>query len=232
MDELHVENLAEVTLVTIRRPVLHTKVLAALERVVEELAANRRPLVLASQHPRIFLAGAHLAEIAALDAGSSAAYARAGRRVLARLAAHPGPTVAAVDGACSGGGWDLAQACDRVVAGPGARFSHPGVRRGLVTGWGGTWTLPAALGAAAARGAILTGRELDSSNLDSSGWVLVVSAEAVSAAAAEAVRLAGLHPGRLTAWRLLHAGGFVDRFRGVVVHTGGTHDPSSGREPS
>ncbi len=232
MDELGVERRGDATLVTFRRPVLHTAVLAALERVVEALAAHPGPLILASEHPRIFLAGAHLAEIAALDAGSSAAYARTGRQVLARLAAHPGPTVAAVDGACSGGGWDLVQACDRVVAGPRARFAHPGVRRGLVTGWGGTWSLPAALGAAAARGAILTGCELDADDLETSGWVRIATTEVASAAAAEAARLAALHPSRLVAWRSLNSGRFVDRFRAFVVHTVGPYDPSSGREPS
>ncbi len=232
MDELRVEHVSGATLITFRRPVLHTSVLAALEQVLEAVAAEANPVVLASEHPRIFLAGAHLAEIADLDAGSSSAYARTGRRVLARLAGYPGPTVAAVDGACTGGGWDLAQACDRVVAGGRARFSHPGVRRGLVTGWGGTWTLPAALGSAAARGAILTGRELGPDDLAASGWMSVAPGDVVSAAAVEAARLGTLHPTRLMAWRLLNSGRFVDRFRAVVVHTMGSYDPSSGREPS
>jgi len=232
MTELHLERFGRVAVATFRRPVLHSSVLLALEHALDALAREGGPLVLASDHPRIFLAGAHLAEIAALDADASALYARTGRRVLARLAAHPGPTVAAVDGACSGGGWDLALTCDRVVAGERARFAHPGVRRGLVTGWGGTWTLPHALGAVTARGAVLGGRELGPDELAGSGWVLAAAGDVVAAALAEAERLAALHPDRLAVWRSLRTGRFVDRFRAVVVHTTGRYDPSSGREPS
>ena len=108
------------------------------------------PLVLRSAHPTIYLAGADLAEIAALDGPSCADYARRGRVVLERLALYPAPTVAAVHGSCSGGGFDLGLACDWIVAGGAAAFSHPGVRRGLVTGWGGTVRLPVAIGRTAA----------------------------------------------------------------------------------
>jgi enoyl-CoA hydratase/carnithine racemase len=43
---------------------------------------------------------------------------------------------------CTGGGFDLALACDRIVAADTATFSHPGVRRGLVTGWGARSACP------------------------------------------------------------------------------------------
>ena len=83
--------------VAFAEPVLSEAVLAELEACLDSLerGGGRTPAVLRSTHPTIFLAGAHLAEIAALDAARCTAYARRGRAVLDRLASHPAPTVAA-----------------------------------------------------------------------------------------------------------------------------------------
>jgi hypothetical protein len=109
-------------------PILSEGVLDELYSTLESLAAESGggPLVLCSAHPSVFLAGAHLAEIAVLDAESSAPYARRGRRVIERLEDYPAPTVAAINGSCSGGGFDLALACDALITGPNL---HLEVRR-------------------------------------------------------------------------------------------------------
>ena len=74
-----------VTAITFNRPILTRAVLTELGRVLTVLAARDRPspIVLASAHPTIFLAGAHLAEIAELDGHSCISYARLGRSVVA-----------------------------------------------------------------------------------------------------------------------------------------------------
>ena len=106
------------TTVVLESPVLARRVLSEIAANLDELGAetNPNPLVLASAHPTIFLAGAHLGEIAALDRRSCAAYARLGRSVADRLASFPAAVVAAVQGSCSGGGFDLVMACDTVIA--------------------------------------------------------------------------------------------------------------------
>ena len=96
------------------------------EALVEEDPVS--PVVLRSAHPSVFLAGAHLAEIAALDAASCKPYADRGRRVVEHIENHPAPAVAAVNGSCSGGGFDLVLACDTIVAGAGASFQHSAAR--------------------------------------------------------------------------------------------------------
>ena len=129
-----------VATVLLGSPILARRVLVAINEIFDALSLEPSPppVVLASAHPTIFLAGAHLAEIEALDQYSCVGYAELGRSVARRLASHPNAVVAAVHGSCSGGGFDFVMACDWVIASPTATFSHPGVRRGLVTGWGGT----------------------------------------------------------------------------------------------
>jgi len=58
----------------------------------------------------------------------------------------PVPTVARVDGVAVGAGWNLALACDLVVATPRSRFSQIFARRGLSLDAGGSWLLPRLVG--------------------------------------------------------------------------------------
>jgi enoyl-CoA hydratase/carnithine racemase len=201
-------------------PILTIRVLDALASALRSLASDDdpRPLVLRSDHPTVFLAGADLREIAALDSASCVGYAERGRAVVDLLEGHPAPTVAAADGSCSGGGFDLVMACDAVVASPRATFDHPGARRGLVTGWSGTVSAPAVFGDGTARALLVAGRRLDSEAALAHGLVGRVSADPVRDAIEMALELAHLHPSRRRLWRLLKGGRFVDRFRASVIH--------------
>jgi enoyl-CoA hydratase/carnithine racemase len=201
-------------------PILSVRVLHDLAGTLDKGSAisEPQPLVISSRHPRIFLAGAHLQEIAALDARSSLAYANLGRQVLARLERYPAPVVAAVHGPCTGGGFDMAMCCDAIVAGPRASFSHPGVHRGLVTGWRGTVLLPHTVGTSHARRMVLEGSEASAAEMGELAGIC--SAEDLVAAAVTKARCLGsLHPARLKLWRILRESyRFVDRFRAVMVH--------------
>ncbi len=219
-----------VRIVALPSPILAVEVLRGLADLLRAAAGEPGALVVRSTHAEVFLAGAHLAEIAALSAASSGPYARLGREVLELLQRHPGPVVAAVQGACLGGGVDLVLACDTVIAGPAARFGHPGVRRGLVTGWGGTARWPEVLGGGRARLAFLTGASVPADDAFRAGWVSGVADDPLAAASAEARRLTALHPSRLSAWRRLRAGRFIDRFRGLVVHNSRKSRDFSARE--
>ena len=211
-------------------PLLSLEALAVLRETLAGLAPDAAPLVLESAHPTIFLAGAHLAEIAALDHRTAAGYAAAGRETLRALERHPAPVVAAVGGACSGGGFDLVLACDAVAASPGATFAHPGVRRGLVTGWSGTTRLPHLLGRPATRRLLMDGAVLDARSALEAGLVALVDRDPVRAAAREALRLARLDPRRLSLWRTLRNARFIDRFQACVVHNWWRQHPSRNGE--
>jgi len=205
--------------VSLTSPILSREVLTdfrdALDRLARENAHS--PVVITSDHPTIFLAGAHLGEIAELNSRSCVAYARLGRSVAHRLETHPAPVIASVHGSCSGGGFDLVMACDVVIASPAASFAHPGVRRGLVTGWGGTFRLSGPLSPGSMRQTLLEGATLNAEWMKELGVIREIVDDPLAEAHATARELVRIHPSRLGDWRRLRGPSFVDRFRAFVV---------------
>jgi len=123
-----------------RRGVLDEAALASLRQVLAELGADAslRLAVLEGAREDLFAAGADLETVAALTPGAALAFAELGREAIAAWESLEATTVAVVRGACFGGALDLVLASDLIVAFPAARFAHPGVRRGILTGWAGT----------------------------------------------------------------------------------------------
>ena len=77
------------------------------------------------------------------------------------VGAPPGkPIIAAVEGPALGGGFEIALACDLIVAGQSATFGLPEVKRGLVASGGGMLRLPRRIPRNVATEAVLTGRSL------------------------------------------------------------------------
>jgi len=73
----------------------------------------------------------------------------------------PFVTIAAVHGICFGGGFELALACDIIVADKMARFAFPELRLGLIPGFGGIPRLKRDVGNAFVRDLLLTGRSIN-----------------------------------------------------------------------
>jgi E-phenylitaconyl-CoA hydratase len=70
------------------------------------------------------------------------------------------PMIAAINGACLGGGLEIALACDLRIASENATFGLPEVTLGLIPGWGGTQRLPRVVPLANAAELLLTGRPI------------------------------------------------------------------------
>jgi len=104
-----------------------------LAEVAALVPADARVVLVASDVPGIFSAGADLADLARLsrDAPARAAFRTAMRAGIDAVAAFPMPVVAAVEGGCHGAAVALALACDLIVAAPDARFAIPPARLGI-----------------------------------------------------------------------------------------------------
>jgi 3-hydroxyacyl-CoA dehydrogenase/enoyl-CoA hydratase/3-hydroxybutyryl-CoA epimerase/3-hydroxyacyl-CoA dehydrogenase/enoyl-CoA hydratase/3-hydroxybutyryl-CoA epimerase/enoyl-CoA isomerase len=157
-----------IALVTFDQPgsranTLNQAVQTELEALLAQLSARTdlRGLVLRSGKPGMFIAGADLRELG--SAGQDAALIRRvvqrGLDIIARFEMLPYPTVAAIDGACMGGGLEIALGFDYRIAGghPKTEIGLPEVKVGLIPGWGGTQRLPRLIGPALAAELICAG---------------------------------------------------------------------------
>jgi enoyl-CoA hydratase/carnithine racemase len=81
------------------------------------------------------------------------------------------PLIAAVNGVAAGGGFEIALACDLIIAAEHARFALPEPRVGLVAGAGGMHRLPQQLPLKVAMGLLLTGKWLSAQDAARFGLV-------------------------------------------------------------
>lgn len=120
---------------------------------------------------RAFVAGADIAELAALSPPEGLALSRRGQEVFARFEASPKPVLAAVNGFALGGGCELAMACHVRIASDTARFGQPEVKLGLIPGYGGTARLPRLVGPGHAAQLLMTGEIIDAAEAARIGLV-------------------------------------------------------------
>jgi 3-hydroxyacyl-CoA dehydrogenase/enoyl-CoA hydratase/3-hydroxybutyryl-CoA epimerase len=137
------------------------------ERLDDLKADPPDALVIASGKHGSYIAGADVDHIRSVkDAEEGQAAAEMGQRVLRRLSRLGFPTIALIDGACVGGGAELACWCTGRVASTDdrTRIGFPEVKLGIVPGFGGTQRLPGIVGlpqaiALASSGRLLTAKQ-------------------------------------------------------------------------
>jgi 3-hydroxyacyl-CoA dehydrogenase len=162
--ELH----GQVAVITMNNPPVNGLGFDLRRDIVEGLAradadANVKVVVLIGS-PRAFSGGADIREF-----GSPKATAEPNlNTVIRQLENARKPVVAAIGGACMGGGLELAMGCHFRVAAKGAQIALPEVKLGLMPGAGGTQRLPRLIGAEAALNMIVSGNPVPSEQLKDS----------------------------------------------------------------
>ena len=122
---------------------------------------------------RAFCSGADLKEVAReTHAGGGEDLAGFGR-MLDLVAASRAPVIAAINGACVGGGFELALCCDIRIAVTTAKFVCAGVNVGLMAS---TYRLPRLIGLSRAKAMLLTGSAYSAAEAEAWGLVTAVHA--------------------------------------------------------
>jgi len=173
--------------------------LESFAAVLEDLQAEAHALIIYSEMKPGFCAGADLRELYQRSQAMERTEAAKGvrdfleriHRVLNLIDALPLTTIAAVHGVTFGGGFELALACDLIIADKMARFCFPELRLGLIPGFGGIPRLKRDLGNAVVRDLLLTGRSFNATKAQQIGLVsqVVGEGEALRAARATAAQL-------------------------------------------
>ncbi len=153
----------------------------ALTEEIGELARDARPLIITGNR-QFFSVGADLNEIAALTGPEAYEFSQLGQALMNAIAGFPAPVIAAVEGHCMGGGFDLALACHRRIAAPNAVFGHRGAALGLITGWGGTQRLPRLIGKAKALELLVAAEKVSAQHALAMGLVDLIAEDAVEEA--------------------------------------------------
>jgi len=122
--------------------------LESLERLLPELEEGDWSALVVTGKPFVFAAGADITEFPNATRELAIAGSRAGHDLFGRIRELPYPTVAAVNGACLGGGVELALHCDaRTISTAVRHFACPECFLGIVPAWGGTQLVPRLVGA-------------------------------------------------------------------------------------
>ncbi|KAF2758101.1 mitochondrial methylglutaconyl-CoA hydratase-like protein [Pseudovirgaria hyperparasitica] len=158
-----------IRIISLNRPearnAISRQLLAELETQIKSIAGEgadgpTRALILSSESDASFCAGADLKERKAMSQNETSAFLKQLRSTFALLASLPIPTLSSVSSLALGGGLELALCTHLRVFSSRAIVSLPETRLAILPGAGGTYRLPAIIGAQRARDLILTGRRV------------------------------------------------------------------------
>jgi enoyl-CoA hydratase/carnithine racemase len=199
-----------------------TEMARALATACTDLAQDRtaRAVVISSTNERAFCVGADLKERNSLTDAELSRQRPQTRAAYTGVLELPMPSIAAVHGFALGGGFEIALACDLIVADRTAVVGLPEVSVGVIPGGGGTQLLPRRVGAARAAELIFTGRRVEAAEAYGSGLVdrLVDAGEDRTGALALATRIAANSPiGLRAAKRALRLSHGLDLRAGLEV---------------
>jgi len=144
---------------------LSSSFLKELDKTLDEIAENKKVKLLRIKSAKvgIFIAGADIKEIATFkDETEVKELIDYGLNILLKLQNLHCMTLAVIDGACLGGGLELALACDYRLASTSALIGFPEVNLGLIPGLGGTQRILALSGLSNAITMVTSGRKYNS----------------------------------------------------------------------
>lgn len=219
-----VERDGPVAVVTMNRPeamnalsrALRAELAAAMEAVNAD--PEVRAVVLTGAGTRAFTAGLDLKELGVEGLGAANASEPLANPVKA-IETCAKPVIGAINGVAITGGFEVALACDILIASDDARFADTHARVGIMPGWGLSQKLSRLIGISRAKELSLSGNFLDAQTACAWGLVnRVVAADQLLAAAKQlAADIATADPGMVQAYKALIDEGFGQPFGAALA---------------
>ncbi|WP_156723266.1 enoyl-CoA hydratase/isomerase family protein [Streptomyces apocyni] len=197
-----------------------TEMARSIGAACDALAQDRdiRVVVLTSSNDRAFCVGADLKERNSFSDAELVRQRPTARAAYTGVLDLPMPTIAAVHGFALGGGFELALACDLIVADGTAVVGLPEVSVGVIPGGGGTQLLPRRVGAARAAELVFSARRVAADEARELGLVDQIADDARTGALELAATIAKNSPvGLRAAKRALRLGQGLDLRAGLEV---------------
>lgn len=227
---IHVRHDGPVATIALARPEAKNALPTAAWRALAEAAgqvADARAVILRSDVPGIFSAGADVREFERLQADPALRprFREAMRAGIEAVAALPMPVIAAIDGGCFGAAVALVLAADIRVAGSGAEFAVPPARLGLGYPERDVARLAAQVGKGTAAMLLFTGDRLGPDEARAIGLVERQARSALEAAQELAATISAGAPGAIHLLKRTLAGeatdaAFDDAFGGAEFAEG------------
>ena len=215
----------DVARLTLNRPearnALNRQLRGELATAFRELRDEVRVVILTGAGTS-FCAGFDLAELASGAAGGNAAEAGSdiSSELIPAIANFPGPIIAAVNGPAVTAGFELALACDMIIASTEASFGDTHVRVGILPGWGLSQRLPRLIGINRAKELSYTGNFLDAEKAERWGLVnrVVAAEDLVRVATGLARDMLSADSHALPAYKQLIDSGYAMNFAEATRH--------------
>ena len=208
-----------VATVTLNRPeamnalsrAVRRELAAAMHRLEADTAV--RVVILTGAGDRAFTAGLDLKELGNEGLGAANAEA-ADENPVKAIELLTKPCIGAINGVAITGGFEVALACDVLIASDRARFADTHARVGVMPGWGLSQKLSRLIGPYRARELSLTGNFLDAATANAWGLVnrVVPAAELMATARALAADMATIDPAFSAAYKRLINDGYATTF--------------------
>lgn len=155
---------------------LSNAVLNELKEILEKIKSDRniKAVIISGAGQKAFVAGADISEMNNMTFEEGYRYSKLGQELFTYIENLPQPVIAAVNGYALGGGFELAMACDLIIASDKAKFGLPEITLGVIPGYGGTQRLSRIIGKRKALELILTGEIIDAKRAEELGILNLV----------------------------------------------------------
>ncbi len=173
---LNLMKLGQIATITITNPpanVLDQQLFLELGQVLGQCNEDYTVrVIIVTGEGKMFVAGADIKALASVPSAEvGIALARQGQQLFHQIEQLEKPVIAMINGACLGGGLELAMACHLRIAADSAKLGLPELRLGLIPGYGGTQRLPRLVGRSKATELILTSALIDGTEAERIGLV-------------------------------------------------------------